>query len=72
MSIMGSRDQLCVNPEVASLESSVAKQFACINKVTKKACEYYQRVDIMLKTNSPLETDIEDLGDLRRAAQHQK
>ena len=61
-----------MNPEVMGLESSVAKQFACTTKVNKKSCEYHLRVDSVMRTNTFLETDIENLADLRHAATNQK
>ncbi|KAF8561369.1 hypothetical protein P879_07508 [Paragonimus westermani] len=66
ISVIGSRDQLCLLPEVRSLESNSAKIFACRVRVQTRTCDYFRNFDLKrddvvntLKANGVV--DIEDL-----------
>lgn len=45
MAVMGSRDQLCINPAVMQEKSNAAKVNACRAKVSTRTCIYYNNVD---------------------------
>jgi len=45
MCILGSRDQMCIKYEVASLETTAQKTQACRQKVAQRSCEFHQHVD---------------------------
>lgn len=42
--ILGSREQLCVHPDVKKLASTTAKNTVCHRKVVHKTCTFYQQV----------------------------
>ncbi|GAA28295.2 regulator of telomere elongation helicase 1 [Clonorchis sinensis] len=72
VSVIGSRDQLCLLPEVNSLDSSSAKIFACRGRVQTRTCDYYRNFD--MKRDSLMNTikaegvvDIEDLVKLGKS-----
>ncbi|CAH8861910.1 unnamed protein product [Trichobilharzia szidati] len=67
VSVVGSRDQLCLLPDVAQLESNSAKIYACRMRVQTRTCEYYRnfdskRDDILANLKSEGIVDIEDLA----------
>uniref|UniRef100_A0A1X7V2E7 Regulator of telomere elongation helicase 1 homolog n=1 Tax=Amphimedon queenslandica TaxID=400682 RepID=A0A1X7V2E7_AMPQE len=62
VSIIGSRDQLCINSEVMSKDSNAEKVHACHAKVAAKSCTYYNNVD--LKRLSVPEGFIPDIEEL--------
>ncbi|CAH8575654.1 unnamed protein product [Schistosoma intercalatum] len=67
VSVVGSRDQLCLLPDVASLESNSAKIYACRMRVQTRTCEYFRnfdskRDDILTNLKSEGIVDIEDLS----------
>lgn len=67
--VLGSRDQLCVHPEVENQESSSAKIFLCQAKVKSRSCLYYSRTEKKSEDPAILGNpvmDIEDLGKLGR------
>ena len=43
--ILGSRDQMCRNPDVMKLTSNAAKTSRCRDKVKHRKCEYHSRVN---------------------------
>lgn len=45
MCVLGSREQLCIHPEVMKLESNHAKIHMCRAKVSTRTCHYYNKVD---------------------------
>lgn len=61
---IGSRDQLCINPEVTKLESISAKNQSCRMKVKSNTCKFHsnyeQKVPDLGLNGSPV-FDIEDL-----------
>ncbi|TNN05789.1 Regulator of telomere elongation helicase 1 isoform 1 [Schistosoma japonicum] len=67
ISVVGSRDQLCLLTEVMSLDSNSAKIYACRMRVQTKTCEYFRNFDSKrddILANLKLEgiVDIEDLS----------
>lgn len=42
--VIASRDQLCVHPEVKKEENSTVKRQLCMSKVSSKSCVYYNNV----------------------------
>lgn len=61
---IGSRDQLCINPDVANLEVKSAKNQTCHHKVKNNLCTYHhnyeRKISDIRMTNSKV-FDIEDL-----------
>ncbi|KAM7532739.1 hypothetical protein Aperf_G00000130010 [Anoplocephala perfoliata] len=45
ISVIGSRDQLCLLPEVVNLESNSAKVYQCRLRVSTRTCEYFRNFD---------------------------
>lgn len=66
ISVLGSRDQMCINHDVNRLEDNNAKVFACRVKLSTRSCTYYNNVEANLNNkefkNEIL--DIEDIGKL--------
>ncbi|CAH8531104.1 unnamed protein product [Schistosoma turkestanicum] len=67
VSVVGSRDQLCLLPDVKLLESNSAKIYACRMRVQTRTCEYFRnfdskRDDILANLKSEGIVDIEDLS----------
>lgn len=61
---IGSRDQLCINPEVMNLESMAAKNQACRQKVKNNLCKFhnnYEKKVSDLGFNGMHVYDIEDM-----------
>jgi regulator of telomere elongation helicase 1 len=48
ITVLGSRDQLCVHPEVKSLENSADKISVCREKVHRKTCLFHRNVESIL------------------------
>ena len=61
--MLGSREQLCIHPEVVQLASNAAKTALCRHKVAQKACEFHQKVPEAAKLPIMSEglMDMEDL-----------
>ncbi|CAG9823220.1 unnamed protein product [Phaedon cochleariae] len=69
-SVMGSRDQLCIHPELVNEENRNLKQQMCQLKVSTRSCNFHNRVE--KKKEDPLirdinVMDIEDLVKLGKA-----
>lgn len=54
ISVLGSRDQLCLLPEVLNLESNPAKVYQCRLRVSTRTCEYYRNFDGLSRRNISL------------------
>lgn len=69
--VVGSRDQLCIHPDVVKETSNSNKIHMCKLKITTKSCSFYYRVekqkDNVLLRNEPV-VDIEDLVAFGRKA----
>ncbi|TPP58037.1 Regulator of telomere elongation helicase 1 [Fasciola gigantica] len=66
VSVIGSRDQLCLLPEVNMLESNSAKVLACRSRVQTRSCEYYRNFDMKRDniTNTLKADGVVDIEDL--------
>lgn len=45
MTVLGSRDQLCIHPEVKSLENTSDKISVCREKVRRKTCQFHRNFE---------------------------
>ncbi|XP_065916883.1 regulator of telomere elongation helicase 1-like isoform X2 [Dysidea avara] len=64
VAIIGSRDQLCVHPEVSSKENNAEKIHLCRAKINSESCSYYKNFTLQFggdKTIPNSTMDIEDL-----------
>ncbi|NXE12077.1 RTEL1 helicase, partial [Lophotis ruficrista] len=61
--VLGSREQLCINPEVKRLESNHMQIYMCRMKVMARACHFYNNVEEKSTEKELIESimDIEDL-----------
>ncbi|NXL36597.1 RTEL1 helicase, partial [Glaucidium brasilianum] len=61
--VLGSREQLCINPEVKRQENSHTQIYMCRMKVTARACHFYNNVEEKSTEKELVESimDIEDL-----------
>lgn len=48
ITVLGSRDQLCIHPEVKSLEISSDKISVCREKVRRKTCLFHRNFESIL------------------------
>ena len=51
ITVLGSRDQLCIHPEVKSLETSADKISVCREKVRRKTCLFHRNFESILFSN---------------------
>ncbi|XP_068118572.1 regulator of telomere elongation helicase 1 isoform X3 [Hyperolius riggenbachi] len=63
VSVLGSREQLCIHPEVKKQESNHVKVHMCRSKVSSRSCHFYNNVDEK-STDKDLTTQILDIEDL--------
>lgn len=63
VSVLGSRQQSCLNPQVQQLPSTAANQ-ACRSLVAKRACKWHYNVERFLKANPDSNTTVMDIEDL--------
>lgn len=63
MAVIGSRDQMCVHPEVSKETNNNTKVQMCQIKVKSKHCHYYNQVDAK-KDDPELRKDVLDIEDL--------
>ncbi|KAM4692012.1 regulator of telomere elongation helicase 1 [Rhinophrynus dorsalis] len=61
--VLGSREQLCIHPEVKKQESNHAKVHMCRSKVSNRTCHYYNNVEEK-STEKDLTNHILDIEDL--------
>ncbi|KAM3872221.1 regulator of telomere elongation helicase 1 [Diretmus argenteus] len=66
MCVLGSREQLCVNPEVMRLESNHLKVHMSRAKVASRSCIYYNNLDEKV-TSQEFANSIMDVEDLVKA-----
>ncbi|NXL93119.1 RTEL1 helicase, partial [Alectura lathami] len=61
--VLGSREQLCINPEVKRQESNHMQIYMCRRKVMARACHFYNNVEAKSMEKELVESimDIEDL-----------
>nr|XP_033818706.1 regulator of telomere elongation helicase 1 isoform X2 [Geotrypetes seraphini] len=63
MCVLGSREQLCIHPEVMKQESSHGKIYMCKAKVAAHSCHFYNNVEEK-STDKDLASNILDIEDL--------
>ncbi|XP_014223944.1 regulator of telomere elongation helicase 1 homolog [Trichogramma pretiosum] len=63
VTVLGSRDQLCINPEVAAEPNTMNKIHMCQAKVKNRTCHYYNNVDLR-KDDASITDNILDIEDL--------
>uniref|UniRef100_A0A8V5H3E6 Regulator of telomere elongation helicase 1 n=1 Tax=Melopsittacus undulatus TaxID=13146 RepID=A0A8V5H3E6_MELUD len=61
--VLGSRDQLCIHPEVRRMESNYMQIYTCRKKVMARACHFYNNVEEK-STEKELMSSIMDIEDL--------
>ncbi|XP_074066593.1 regulator of telomere elongation helicase 1 isoform X3 [Macrotis lagotis] len=61
--VLGSREQLCINPEVRKIESNHVQIHMCRKKVSTHSCHFYNNVEEK-STEKELVTPILDIEDL--------
>lgn len=64
--ILGSRDQLCIHPEVSKEETNSAKTNLCKVKIQTRTCSFYSRVESCKERPEVVGTAIMDIEDLVR------
>uniref|UniRef100_A0A3B4BKS9 Regulator of telomere elongation helicase 1 n=1 Tax=Periophthalmus magnuspinnatus TaxID=409849 RepID=A0A3B4BKS9_9GOBI len=69
--VLGSREQLCVNPEVMRQESNHVKVHMCRAKVSTRSCVYYNNVEEK-STDCNLTNSILDVEDLVKYGSKQR
>ncbi|CAN2389924.1 Regulator of telomere elongation helicase 1 [Pristimantis euphronides] len=63
ISVLGSREQLCIHPDVKKQENNHVKVHMCRSKVSTRSCHYYNNVEEK-STERDLVTHILDIEDL--------
>ncbi|XP_071836149.1 regulator of telomere elongation helicase 1-like isoform X2 [Apostichopus japonicus] len=71
VSVLGSREQMCVHPEITKAESNAAKVHMCRAKVTSRLCHFYNNLDHK-KGEKELTDQILDVEDLVTAGKKHK
>uniref|UniRef100_A0A1Q3EW05 Regulator of telomere elongation helicase 1 homolog n=1 Tax=Culex tarsalis TaxID=7177 RepID=A0A1Q3EW05_CULTA len=64
--ILGSRDQLCIHPEVAKEEGNSVKTNLCKAKIQSRSCSFYSRVEACKERPEITGSTIMDIEDLVR------
>ncbi|EPY26516.1 regulator of telomere elongation helicase 1 [Angomonas deanei] len=65
MSVLGSREHMCVNSEVLRLPSAQSQQSLCNSLRADKACRFYRSVQNKKVVELPLEVQVHDIEDLK-------
>ncbi|XP_072269760.1 regulator of telomere elongation helicase 1 [Pyxicephalus adspersus] len=63
VSVLGSREQLCIHPDVKKQENNHVKVHMCRSKVSNRSCHFFNNVDEK-STEKDLTTQILDIEDL--------
>jgi regulator of telomere elongation helicase 1 len=61
--VLGSRDQLCINPEVQQENGNAAKTHLCRLKVMTRSCGFHSRVEKVKESREVQEAGILDIED---------
>ncbi|XP_068928720.1 regulator of telomere elongation helicase 1 isoform X1 [Petaurus breviceps papuanus] len=69
--VLGSREQLCINPEVRKIESNHIQIHVCRKKVSTHSCHFYNNVEEK-STEKELATSILDIEDLVKSGNKHK
>ncbi|XP_043267015.1 regulator of telomere elongation helicase 1 homolog isoform X2 [Venturia canescens] len=74
VAVLGSRDQLCIHPEVSREQNSSNKIHMCQAKVRARTCHYYNNVELRIqrKDEPVFKQEICDIEDLVKAGQKLK
>lgn len=70
--VIGSRDQMCIHPEVIKETSNAAKTQLCKLKVKTRTCSFHSRVEVKKDSPEFKEAAIMDVEDLVKAGQKHK
>ncbi|XP_053694126.1 regulator of telomere elongation helicase 1 homolog [Sabethes cyaneus] len=62
--ILGSRDQLCIHPEVSKEEGNAVKTNLCKAKIQSRTCSFYSRVESCKERPEIVKSTILDIEDL--------
>ncbi|XP_064624303.1 regulator of telomere elongation helicase 1-like [Lineus longissimus] len=62
--VLGSREQLCIHPQVSKEMNNSTKVHMCRAKVTARTCHFHNNIDLMKHHFTGKVLDIEDLGKL--------
>nr|XP_029707927.1 regulator of telomere elongation helicase 1 homolog [Aedes albopictus] len=62
--VLGSRDQLCIHPEVSKEEGNAVKTNLCKAKIQSRTCSFYSRVESCKERPEVVTTVIMDIEDL--------
>ncbi|CAB3987407.1 regulator of telomere elongation helicase 1-like isoform X1 [Paramuricea clavata] len=62
--VLGSREQLCIHPQVLEQETHTAKMHLCRTKVETKKCHFYNNLEQEDTGNKELSSEILDIEDL--------
>ncbi|XP_058807015.1 regulator of telomere elongation helicase 1 homolog isoform X2 [Phymastichus coffea] len=71
VTVLGSRDQLCIHPEVAKETNSATKIHMCQAKIKARTCYYYNNVEAR-KDDPTIRQNILDIEDLVKTGQKLK
>ncbi|KAI9203774.1 helicase C-terminal domain-containing protein [Polychytrium aggregatum] len=71
MAPFGSRDQMCIHPQISNAPSSSIMSAQCVKSIRTESCSFYRRVDVVAHRQEFAHSilDIEEL--VSRGAQHQ-
>ncbi|XP_052775212.1 regulator of telomere elongation helicase 1-like [Mya arenaria] len=74
VSVIGSRDQLCIHEQVKKEQSNTGKVHMCRAKVNSRTCYYYNHLDDLKKNSEPrvLTGNVVDIEDLVNYGQKNK
>ncbi|XP_053678569.1 regulator of telomere elongation helicase 1 homolog [Anopheles nili] len=62
--ILGSRDQLCIHPDVSKVDSNAMKTNLCREKVKSRNCSFYTRVENVKDRSEIAQKPVLDIEDL--------
>jgi regulator of telomere elongation helicase 1 len=70
--VLGSRDQMCINPEVQAETGNAAKTHMCRLKVLTRSCGFHSRVEKVKDSRDVQEAGIMDIEDLVKVGTKQR
>ncbi|XP_029051589.2 regulator of telomere elongation helicase 1 homolog isoform X1 [Osmia bicornis bicornis] len=71
VAVLGSRDQLCIHPEVSKEINALNKIYMCQSKVKSRTCFYYNNVETR-KDDPSFKQEVLDIEDLVKAGHKNK
>ncbi|KAK2724782.1 regulator of telomere elongation helicase 1 homolog isoform X1 [Artemia franciscana] len=72
VAVLGSRDQMCIHPEVSKETNSTVKLYMCMAKTSTRTCHYYNNVETVSVANEFTNGPVMDIEDLVKEGQKQK